>query len=483
MSEETTCAGCARLQAELDELRQAHEALRQDYQTLLRQHERLLEEVVRLREMVQQDSSNSHNPPSSDGPRGRSDRGKKKRKLGKRGARKGHKGHQRQLLPPEEVDQLHDLVPERCSGCSAMLEGLDPDPHRHQVIELVERPYHVEEWRLHRLTCPCCGEQTRADLPEEVGQSTFGPRLQALCVLMTGALLLSKSKTCELLAMLGITMSEGTLCAIEQRGSAALQPAMDQIHDRVAHSAAVHLDETGWKVAGKRHWLWVATCAAATLFVIDRSRGGKVARDMIGAEYEGIAHSDRHAAYNWIETSQRQICWAHLVRDFRKIGQREDAASQHLAMILGQVADWVFFAHRRIRDGTWSRRHARVEVEGVRGHMRSWLQWGVMQTCAKTSRTCAKLLDVEPAMWTFIHHEGVEPTNNRAERAVRHAVIYRKRSFGNVSPRGARFIACIFSVVATLRQNGRDLLDFLTRTFEAWNRGASQPRLFPVLTP
>lgn len=473
MSKEGTCAGCLELRTELA-------VLRREYETLKRQHQLLLTEVVRLRELVQQDSSNSHRPPSSDGPEKKT-RSLAPRKRKRRGAKKGHKGSQRQLLPPDEVDETHDLVPSTCATCAAPLAGQDPDPVRHQVTELIDKPTHITEWRLHRLHCSGCGHTTRADLPHDVSWSPLGPRLQAFCVLMTGALLLTKSKACDLLTMLGVSLTPGGLCAVEQRARAALQPAVAEIQSRVQTSDHIHLDETGWKLDGKRHWLWVATCAIATLFVVDASRGGKVARAMVGESFEGVAHTDRFSGYNWLPVDQRQVCWAHLMRDFRKIGQRDDEASQHLATVLREVGRWVFFAHRRTREGTWSRRHLKEEVERVRAHTRSWLQWGVLNACDKTVRTCQKILRVEPSLWTFVWHERVEPTNNAAERALRHAVVYRKRSFGNVSARGASFIACIFSVFATLRQNGRDALSFLTRTIQAHLSGLTPPKLFPIL--
>ena len=443
---------------------------------LLRQyqgHIAALEERVRdLEERLAQNSTNSSKPPSSDPPAvkrppphppsGR-----------KRGGQPGHPLFRPSPLGPTRTESLR---PAGCRHCGRTLTGDDPLPLCHQVIELPPITPEVTEYRLHRLCCPRCGTWTRATLPPGVPTGRYGPRLQAALALLTGAYRLSKRHTEELCAdLLGVPISVGQVCALEQQTAVALGPVVAELRVHVRGRPA-NVDETGWRQGGRRCWLWVVATAAATVYHIAGSRAGKVVRDLLGPLHRQVVTSDRYSAYSWLPLVRRQICWAHLLRDFQAMVDRGNSGAS-VGRILLSWAECVFGWWPRVRDGTLSRATFRRYLGPVRARFREELEAGAACACARTAAVCRELLAVEPALWTFARVEGVEPTNNTAERALRHAVCWRKTSYGTDSPTGSRFVERVLTAVATCRQQGRGVLDFLTDCCRAG--GTGPPSLLP----
>lgn len=284
-----------------------------------------LEATVReLLERLNLDSSNSHQPPSSDqpkrSPKPKSD-DKKKRK--RSSSRKGNSSA-RKLLPPEEVDHLHELKPQSCQHCNHALTGDDLEPQRHQVTELPPIKPVVTEYRLHALKCTpppmrrgCCGKTTRAQLPEDVSWSHFGPRLKAFIILLIGAYRLSRRQTQALLNEFKIEVSLGSIHNIEQEASKGLAKPVAEVAHAVQEMPVAKIDETSWREQGKRRWLWVVTTALATLFVIRDSRRKTIAQELLGEDFLGIVISDRYSSYHWIDEARHQYCWAHRHRPWR----------------------------------------------------------------------------------------------------------------------------------------------------------------------
>jgi transposase len=437
-------------------------------------------EVAALREQLNRNSRNSSQPPSSDGaevpPKPRR-RAKSRRK---RGAQPGHPGARRKLVSSEQVKEDHDEKPDVCRGCGQALEGEDPEPYRHQVTEIPPVVAEVTEYRLHTLTCPECRAETRAELPAGVPQGAFGPHLQAMVALLSGRYHLSKRDTQGIMdEFFQADVSLGSVSALEQRTSEALREPVEQAREYVKTQPMVNMDETSWREANQKAWLWVAATPLVTVFLIRLSRGGKVAREMLGETFQGIVGSDRWSAYNWLITLLRQFCWAHLLRDFQAFVER-GGESQSIGEALLAQTDLMFEWWHKVRDGTMDRATFQVKMQPVQCQLGQLLRQGTNCDHSKTTGTCRDILKREEALWTFVRLEDVEPTNNLAERQVRPGVLWRKNSFGTQSETGSRFAERIMSVGATLKQQHRNALDYLTQVCDAANWGKQPPSLLPA---
>ena len=434
-------------------------------------------QVTDLKAQLGQNSRNSSKPPSTDQPKDKSQGKNKGGGSGRsRGGQAGHPLHRRPRLP---ADETFPLKPPTCRGCGQALAGDDPEPLWHQVVELPVVKPHVVEYQLHRLTCPGCGACTCAALPDGVPRGGQGPRLQAFASLLVGAYRLSKRLVSTLLQdAFNIGVCPGTLCKMERQTNASLEPVVEPLREHVRRGPA-NIDETGWRENRQRAWLWVVVSAAVTVFHIARNRSGAVARFLLGPGFHWILTSDRYSAYTWLATRQRQLCWAHLQRDFQGMVDRGNDGAPIGEELLNFTED-VFHWWQRIRDGTLKRSTLRTYIDQQRPWLRELLTRGSACRCAKSAALCRELLKLEPALWTFTRHEGVEPTNNAAERALRHAVIWRKTSYGTDSAAGSHFVANVLSVVATCRQQGRNVLDFLTACCQATLQTKASPSLLPV---
>src|SRR5216684_8977466 len=313
-----------------------------------------LEDMVRtLQEQLNQSSRNSSRPPSSDPPQ--SPRPTRPRGQRRRGGQPGHPGQTRTLVPVEDVDEVVVLKPDQCRGCHAPLLGDDPSPFRHQVIELPPIKPVVTEYQWHQLVCAVCGEVSRAPWPKGVPSGTYGPRVQATVALYTGSYRLSKRTTQQMMGdVFGVPVSVGTISQLEQATTAAVAAPVEEAHTYVHEQPVAHLDETSWRQGGKRAWLWVAVTSWVTVFVIRMSRGGHVARELLGETFAGILVTDRSSAYNWYPVRWRQVCWAHVLRDFEAMRGR-GGDSEELGDALLAQAHQMFTWWHRVREGTLQR--------------------------------------------------------------------------------------------------------------------------------
>jgi transposase len=433
--------------------------------------------VAELEARLGRNSSNSSRPPSSDPP---GTRRKEPSGTGrKRGGQPGHPGAKREMLPVEEVDEVKRFVPKRCGQCRTHLRGEDPAPLRHQVTEVPPIKPVVTEYQCHALTCEQCGAVTRAELPPDVPTSAFGPRLTAMVAVCTGAYRMPKRIAQELLsAFLGVDLSLGSVPKLEQRVSASVAEPVEAARQFVRSSRQVHLDETGWTEEKRRAWLWVAATPLVSVFEVVRSRGKEVAQRMLGLGFAGTAISDRWCAYNWLHVLRRQVCWAHLLREFQGFVDQGGARKKYGQLLLDEMAVAFSWWHR-VRDGTLTRRTFQRKMRPLMREVGRLLREAAARLPKKEAGTCREMLKLEDAMWTFVYVDGVEPTNNRAERALRPAVIWRKGSFGTDSQGGSRFVERILTVVSTLRSQGRNILDFLAAAGNAALGHCPVPSLLP----
>jgi transposase len=435
----------------------------------------LQQQVQELRERLGQNSTNSSRPPSTDPPTVKR-RPPLPRSGRSPGGQPGHERQHRPLLPPDHTEVLK---PSRCRRCGHALRGEDPQPLRHQVLKLPKIQPKVTEYQLHRLRCPACGLSTCASLPARVPTGGQGPRLQAALALMTGAYRMTKRMVHTFCAdVLGVPICAGQVCASEAETAAATEPVVQELREYVRGQPA-NVDETGWWQKRQRGWLWAIVTQAATLFTVALSRAAAVAQELIDPSAGQVITTDRYKGYLWLPLWQRQICWAHLIRDYQAMVDRANAGSaigEELLCCAEDLFTWWY----RVRDGTLSRSTFERYAAELRPWVRSQLEAGAACACAKTAGTCREILAVEPALWTFARVEGVEPTNNAAERALRHAVLWRKTSNGTESATGSRFVENILTVVAKCRQQGRNVLEYLTACCRARIRGSPAPSLLPA---
>jgi transposase len=436
--------------------------------------------VQQLREQVQQTSRTSSRPPSSDPPQALGKRPRREPTGRRPGGQPGHEGQARALVPVAEVDVVVPVKPERCHHCQHLLQGEDPQPQRHQVTEIPPVKPVVTEYQLHRLVCPSCGEETRAEVPAGVPTGGFGPRVQAITALCTGAYHLSKRTTQRALEdMFGVQMGLGTITTLEHATVQAVAEPVAAARAYVQQQPAAYLDETGWREGQQRAWLWTAVTEWVTVFVVRASRGGKVAQELLGERFWGWLVTDRWSAYTWYPPWRRQVCWAHLLRDIEAMIER-GGRSREIGEAVQVQARQMFQWWHRVREGTLAHRTFASSMWPVRQEVERLLEAG--QTCGvpKTEGTCRELLKLRQALWTFVRHEGVEPTNNAAERAIRPGVLWRKGSFGTQSAEGSRFVEAMMTVVATLKQQHRNVLAYVTAACEAALCGQPAPSLLPT---
>ena len=349
-------------------------------------------------------------PPDSSPPSDQSGTGsrassssRRKRPSGRSpGAQPGHKGHGRTLLSVDQVDQLVPVKPTSCGHCGHILAGDDPHPQRHQEVEIPPVRPHVTEYQMHTLRCPCCDVLTEADWPESVPRSSFGPSVQAWIGLLSGTYRLSKRNVAALLSdAFGLDLAVGSVSQLEQRVSEAVAAPVEEAGDYVRRQPAVHIDETGWREARQKVWLWTVTTDQVTVFAIRSGRNSEVARELLGDDTTAIVGSDRLKAYDYLAVLRRQACWAHLERTFEKFVDRGGEAAwvgQQLLEFTHQMFSW----WHRVRDGTLQRSSFQTYVSDLRLRLGFKLWYGQEFADEKTARTCANLRTIEPALWTFV---------------------------------------------------------------------------------
>jgi len=464
------------LETAISELRIELSALRATVEILQQQNGELL---ARTR----QTSRNSSRPPSSDPPSAPA-RPRQPASPRKRGAQPGHKQHKRIMLPVEEVDELIEHRPTECPTCHTVLAPDLPDvaePQRQQVWEIPDIKPHVAEHRYHQVDCPRCHTSVQAERPAEVPNGPFGPGIVALVGLLHGRYRLSVREIVALLLdVFHLPISPGSVIELCRLLSAALAKPYAESQAAVTQAEHNNVDETGWKQAGQRRWLWVAVSVASTVFLVASHRSAQVLKLLLGDAFHGIVTSDRFKAYLALAVERRQVCWAHLKRNWLAFSERD-----------GPVGDWgqraltlieeIFKVWYRFREGELERAGLQQEMQPVQIKLRQLLEEGPSLPLGQAQAFCRDVLALWPALWTYLTVEGVEPTNNAAERALRPAVLWRKGCFGTQSDDGNLFVARILTVVATCHQQERHVLPFLTDAVRAHLAGSPAPSI--ISTP
>jgi len=436
----------------------------------IEQLERRIEELQRL---VGINSRNSSKPPSSDPPAISAISPKRRPK--KPGAKKGHQPYLKQLLPPEKVTQRIELNPQVCPCGSTNLEKTNEEPLRHQIVDIPPIEPQVTEYIQPIYQCKSCGQLIHQPLPDEVKRKHFGPGILALVAVLTGMLNTSKRKALAMInEVFSVPMSLGGLSNCEAQLAEALQQPYQETMEYIRDQAVTHADETGWRRANRQQgWLWTLCCAGAAFFMVHAQRGQKAARKLLGA-FCGVLVSDRWSGYNFY-CGIRQICWAHLKRDFKAISEARGTMGQ-IGQELYGLAKKILKLRRRVRDGTLQWHTFQSRMEPLMNRVEQLLEKGACGQ-GKLSRKCRRIIKHREHLWTFVQDRTVEPTNNIAERIVRQAVLWRKSSFGTQSERGARYVERILTVCATCRLQGRSVIEYLRDACRCHLDGIAAPVL------
>lgn len=430
------------------------------YEKRIDDYERRIQELeTRLNKTPQ----NSSKPPSSQHPHARpKPKPKRKRSGRKRGGQHGHQKYERPLIPTDQCTEVFVLKPSECRRCGKHLCGEDADPLRHQVWELPEIQPLVSEYQLHRLGC-ACGTTTAAPLPAGVPVGQSGPRLVAFVTLMMAFFRHSKRRTALFVeSVFNIPCSSGLTVKHQKIATQALSGCYQEMVEALPHVETMNMDETSTKQSGRKAWLWVAATTCFTVFAVRMTRAAKVVKDLLGQDYKGVITCDRMASYN---TFQRQFCWAHLKRDFQAMIDA-GGKSKRVGKRLMDVTNQLFKHWHRYRGGTIKRETMKRNIHSMKYSVWDALEEGMRCGHSSTAGTCCHLFGHFDYLWTFLDQADIEPTNNTAERALRHAVIWRKTSFGTQSESGSRFVETLLSVIETCRQQDRDVLSFVTHAIE-----------------
>jgi transposase len=477
----------AEVRASLPPIARAYIAFLESQAALLRAQVAALQATVSklqgqmadLQARASQNSANSSRPPSSDPPGARAHlKGKPSGR--KRGGQKGHPGHTRIQLGAERIAAQVEHRPAQCPACTLPLGATLPtegEPIRVQVWEIPPIAAEVVEHRGYRVRCPHCAALVP---PPDLPDRAFGPRLTAMGGLLHGRFRLSMRETAEAFAdLFGVPLGPGSVSALCREVGAALGEPYDAVRAHVEAEGHVNVDETGWKQAGERRWLWVAVTRLGTAFHVAKNRSAAVLTTLLGDAYAGVVSSDRFKAYLSVPVERRQVCWAHLKRDLTAFGERSGEVGDWGKEALGAVEE-VFAAWHRFKEGGGDRATLQVEIIPLRAKLQTLWEHGTTLPSWRAQGFCNDVRKLEPALWMFVTAEGVEPTNNAAERALRPAVLWRKGCFGADSAAGNTFVAKILTASATCRQQKRHLLSYLTQAVSAYRDGNPAPSLLPL---
>lgn len=444
-----------------------------------------IDELERKIALLTRDSSNSSKPPSSDGP-GAKLRPRRPKKSKKRnpGGQPGHKGSNRDLIPVEDVDRVIPVFPHVCEHCGVALStdgSLATGKYwRHQVIDIPEPRADVTEYQLRCVRCSC-GTENWPKIPQ-VARSGFGPRITAFLAHLTGLHRMTRRGCQEIIkTIFGIDISLGSVCRLHQEVSESLAPTHAQIKQTLSQQPVLNVDETGWSTEGHRRWLWLLTSPVVAFYHVAASRGAKVLKAILGDEYKGTLCSDMYGAYGAFHKGIRQLCWAHIIRSIKGIkhGCRSPDAVKFSTWMLWETGR-LFALWHAFRRGHVDRHTLVRKSVIIRGRMSRCLKLYASSSDPDVVKTAKTLLKHWHGLFTFLEYDGVEPTNNAAERGLRPAVMWRKICFGNQSDDGELLTARLLTAERSCILQSKNAFQFLVSSIDAYRKNLSAPSLLPA---
>ena len=491
----------------------SREQLHREIEQLLRENEDLRRKVAEREKRIadaekqiadlerqlagrKKNSTNSSKPPSSDGlageqrPRGRKRKGKRKP-----GAQPGHRGHHRRLVPSAEVSAREVLLPKQCGHCGENLPQklgqviTQGEPRRHQVTEVPAVKAHITEYQFPNVVCGQCGKATRAPLPEEIA-GQFGPQLTALIAYWTVVCRLPRRLVEVMLAdVLGIEISLGSTQKAWEEVSQAVEQPVARLQEQLPREAVLNVDETGWRTNGDKRWIWGLAAKQFVFYVVASTRGAKVLVSLLGAVFRGILCSDRWVVYLTYHSGRMQLCWAHLKRNILGIADYARSPSSRqfcrdaLAIVARLFRLWYRFRgdlrDQRENPQPIDRRQLLEKSIPLQKKLFALAEAHLDDTDREVRNMATALFTHFQRLFTFLEEEGVEPTNNVAERILRTAVQWRKISFGNRSRNGEIATARLLTVTQTCKRQQRHVLGYLTEAVRCHRHQAPAPSLLP----
>jgi transposase len=479
-----------KLERENERLNRDNEKLREELIEKRRQlgeAEKLIADLERKLGLRQQNSTTSSKPPSSDGLAGsQRERGRKKKSRRKPGGQPGHPGRWRGLAPADRVNEVVKLFPSRCGHCERKLpatgKGLDTqgEPRRHQVTELPSIGAHITEYQCHRVLCPDCGQATQAQLPDEA-QGQFGSELTALMAYLTVVCRMPRRVVLEVLSqVLGIPLSLGSAQKAWEEASAAVAEPCAELERQLPRQPVVNSDETGYRTSGEKRWLWALVAPGFVFYKIAASRGAEVLVQLLGTVFAGILCSDRCPSYLKYHKGEGQFCWAHFKRnilgvlEIAKTTEAERFCRDALALHARLFRLWHRFrAGPGARYGPITRQQLILKSIPLEKKFFALADRYIDSSDKDVRNLATALLAHFERFFTFLDKEGVEPTNNSAERALRCAVQWRKISFGSRSTEGEVAVARLLTVTRTCHMQNRTSLDYIAQAVRSYR--AAQP--------
>jgi transposase len=480
------------LEREVERLSRENEKLRQELierDKKIADAENQIADLERKLGLRLQNSTTSSKPPSSDGLAGEQRKRGSRRKKSRRkpGGQPGHRGHWRGLAPLSRVDRVIELFPPTCRHCDSRLSrrmSTEGAPRRHQVTELPPIEAHITEYQCQCVVCPECGKATQAELPPEA-QGHFGPQLTALIAYLTVVCRMPRRMVRELLEqVLAIPLSLGSIQNSWEEASGAVAEPCAELEKQLPHERVVNSDETGYRTSGEKRWMWALVAANFVFYKIAASRGAEVLVELLGEVFAGILCSDRCASYLKYHKGEGQFCWAHFKRNIlgiQEIGRTTDA-ERFCRDILALHAR-LFRLWHRFRDGPGVRYGPITREQLIRKSIPLEKKFFALadryldSSDRDVANLALALLQHFERFFAFLRHEGVEPTNNIAERALRCAVQWRKISFGSRSAQGEVAVARLLTVTRTCRMQNRAPLDYLVTALRSHRSALPVPSL------
>ena len=441
----------------------------------LQENQQLKLRIEELEEKLNTNSKNSSKPPSQDLYRGK--KSKKVPSERKQGGQVGRKGVFRKPFRKKEVSEVIEINPKKCPECKG--SSFKNPPIRteiKQVADLPEIKLSVNEYHINTCKCSQCGENIKGETPR-AAKRAFGPKVMGFLTLLTGEYSLSKRKIADLLGHLNLKISLGSICHIHHLAGEILEEPYDKIKEVTLNGKAVNADETSWRTKGAKRWVWIATSSKSAYYKIDPSRSREAFSRIIGSKFQGTLTTDRYGAYNAHE-GKRQRCLSHVRRDIEKISDRSGIDG----MLGGGLKDSfndTFSLWKAYKSGCITRKEliAGTEVFSQQ-RVKALLQLGSVGggLTSKTRGTCKNLLKSFDGLWVYLYEEGIDPTNNLAERDLRQGVLWRKISNGTQSDAGERFVERILTVSMTLKKQSKNTLTFLVDCFHSYIREGPMPQ-------
>jgi transposase len=484
-------------QREIEKLRQqVVEQDRQiaDAQKQITDAERQIADLERQLATRKKNSTNSSKPPSSDGLAGTQRRRCSPRKKSGRkpGGQPGHVGQERQWV--EKPDRSEEVLPQHCKHCGTALPQTPKvwqttgETSCRQIVDLPELILPVvTEYRYPKLVCPCCQKGTRAELRSEHAHQ-IGERLTAVVSYLISARKMTRRDVRDTLQdLFGVDISVGSVQKAWEETADAVEAPYREVQEALATEPVLNSDETGSRTNGEKRWVWALCSSWFVFYHIACSRGVEVLVELLGEAFAGILCSDRCPTYLSYHRGLAQFCWAHLQRTLKGIEEFASTTdAEHFARDMLSAVERMFGLWYQFRGEAGCGKRLLTRTELIR------------QSVPIQKKICGlaeKYLDSEDRdvrnlarafymhwekLFTFIEQEGVEPTNNVSERAMRLFVLIRKITYGNRSAKGEIALARLITVTQTCKLQQRPLLTYLHTAVHGHRRRQPAPSLRPI---